>query len=169
MGTAVAITLLTFAVTNPFAVLDLSCEVITPAMQIGPITIPTLDWRSCYLENILTQGGMVRGLSDLPFTRQYSGTIPYLYFIEMQLRWGMGWPLGLLAFAGFAWAVFRQVGRRDSQPLSYQLSVVLTWIVPFFLLTGGFFVKFYALFAADHPFSDAVWGCVALPMAKSLG
>ncbi|MEJ2748340.1 MAG: glycosyltransferase family 39 protein, partial [Anaerolineae bacterium] len=84
----------TFFVTNPFAVLDLSCQVITPAVNWGPVTIPRLNWGSCFLENISTQSAMVRGNIDLPFTRQYAGTRPFLYQIEMQLKWGMGPLLG---------------------------------------------------------------------------
>ncbi|MCP4361687.1 MAG: phospholipid carrier-dependent glycosyltransferase [Chloroflexi bacterium] len=107
LGAAVAISFLIFFITNPFAVLDLSCEVITPAVHIGPVASPALNWRSCYLENIAKQAAMVRGSSDVAFTRQYIGTLPYLYYIEMQLRWGMGWLLGLAAFAGFGWAIWQ--------------------------------------------------------------
>jgi hypothetical protein len=105
-GTAVVAAFLAFFLTNPFAVLDWSCEVITPAMQVGPVTVPRLNWASCYLDNITTQSVMVGGGGNIPFTRQYAGTLPYLYFIEMQLKWGMGWPLGLVAFAGFGWAIW---------------------------------------------------------------
>ena len=150
-----AVALLTFVITNPFAILDQSCEALSPAMTLGPLHIPALDWRSCYLSNILTQGAMVRGQADLGFTRQYDGTLPYLYPIEMQLRWGMGWPLGLLAFAAFAWMIWitaRPVWRRlgtskkeASDPLSaltLSLLVLLIWAVPFFVTTGSFYVKF---------------------------
>ncbi|MCA9925417.1 MAG: phospholipid carrier-dependent glycosyltransferase, partial [Anaerolineales bacterium] len=111
LGTAVLIAAFTFFVTNPFAVLDLTCEVISPAMQIGPLSIPALDWRSCFLDNILTQGAMVRGDTDLPFTRQYIGTTPFLYFIEMQIKWGMGPLLGVAAFIGFGWAIRQTIMR----------------------------------------------------------
>ena len=107
--TSALVALLVFFISNPFAILDLGCEAITPALHLGPVTIPALDWRSCYLENIFTQGAMVRGEIDLGFTRQYAGTWPYIYPIEMQLRWGMGWLLGLFAFAGFAWAVWQSI------------------------------------------------------------
>lgn len=166
LGTAVLTIALTFFLTNPFAILDFSCEVNTSASQIGPISVPAINWGSCYLENILTQGGMVRGAGDVPFTRQYSGTLPYLYFIEMQLRWGMGWPLGLLAFSGFGWAIWRQIKRlgigslrlRDWRLLSLNLQspisnlLLLAWVVPFFLTTGGFFVKFMRYLQPMTPF-----------------
>ncbi|MCB8917817.1 MAG: glycosyltransferase family 39 protein [Ardenticatenaceae bacterium] len=158
---------LVFFASNPFAVLDWSCPVVTPAGQWGPLRLPALDWRSCYLENVARQGAMVGGELDAPFARQYTGTWPYLYPIEMQLRWGMGPLLGGLAFAGFAWAVWRGVcgavawwqSRHD--PLAFRPRVagfqtaewiVLAWTVPYFLTTGAFFVKFMRYLQPLTPF-----------------
>ena len=165
-GTAVFTVALTFFLTNPFAVLDFSCEVNTPATPIGPVTVPAINWGSCYLENIVTQGGMVRGDSDIPFTRQYSGTVPYLYFVEMQLRWGMGWPLGLLAFGGLGWAIWEWGKRLEMRGLrlrAWRLNhsnhhvslsnlLLLSWVIPFFLTTGSFFVKFMRYLQPMSPF-----------------
>ena len=151
-----ATAVLTFAITNPFAILDLNCELFIPAMTLSPIHFPEFNFGSCYLSNILTQGAMVRGQSDLGFTRQYDGTWPYLYPIEMQLRWGMGWALGLLAFIGFAWAIWitarplweRWRRRKENyapdplSPSTVSLLILLIWAIPFFLTTGGFYVKF---------------------------
>ena len=47
------------------------------------------------------------GTADFPFTRQYRNTIPYLYFIQQQVVWGMGLPLGLIALAGSGWALVK--------------------------------------------------------------
>jgi hypothetical protein len=161
LGTAVFTIALTFFLTNPFAVLDFSCEVNTPDVPIGPVTVPAVNWGSCYLENIFTQGRMVRGAGDVPFTRQYSDTLPYLYFIEMQLRWGMGWALGLLAFGGFGWAIWREIKRleiRDWRLIVSSLQspvpslLLLAWVIPFFLTTGGFYVKFMRYLQPMTPF-----------------
>ncbi|MCA9961756.1 MAG: phospholipid carrier-dependent glycosyltransferase, partial [Anaerolineales bacterium] len=162
-GTAVFVAFLAFFLTNPFAVLDFSCQVLTPETQFGPFTIPALDWRSCYLENIVTQGAMVGGDIDLPFTRQYRDTLPLLYPIEMQLRWGMGLLLGVAAFAGFGWAIWQalrqQKIRHWRQSLDLQslianapLWVTLTWTVPFFLTTAWFYVKFMRYLQPVTPF-----------------
>ncbi|HEX6384753.1 MAG TPA: phospholipid carrier-dependent glycosyltransferase, partial [Anaerolineae bacterium] len=114
LGVAVLVAGLAFFLTNPFAMLDFTCEVVTPSYQIGPVTIPALDWRSCYLDNITRQNAMVRGGDNFPFTRQYEGTLPYLYYIEMQLRWGMGTFLGLVAFLGFGWAMWLVISKQLS-------------------------------------------------------
>ncbi len=162
--TAVFISGITFFITNPFAVLDLTCEVVTPATAVGPLTIPALDWRSCYLQDIVTQGAMVRGRSDVTFARQYTDTWPYLYFVEMQLRWGMGLLLGLAACAGLVWEIWR-VGKwvisnwviKRPQLPNYPITqlpnlLLLSWIIPFFLLTGAFQVKFMRYLQPITPF-----------------
>lgn len=147
-----------FFVTNPFAVLDFSCQVVTPAIKWGPVMIPQLNWGSCYLDNISTQSAMVRGDIDLPFTRQYEGTRPFLYFIEMQLKWGMGPLLGLVAFTGLGWAIwqpFRQLRRGLNGQWSMvngQLLIVLAWVIPYFVTTGLFYVKFMRYLQPVVPF-----------------
>jgi 4-amino-4-deoxy-L-arabinose transferase-like glycosyltransferase len=153
LAVTAVIAFLIFFLTNPFAVLDLSCDVPTTAARVGPLALPAFNLRSCYLQNVITQGAMVRGESDLAFTRQYAGTWPYLYFIEMQLRWGMGWLLGALAFAGLAFFTLhtaRQAWRRA--PLEPAILILLAWSLPFFLTTGGFFVKFMRYLQPLTPF-----------------
>ena len=154
-ATMVFVTFLAFFVTNPFAVLDFSCQVISPTVEWGPVTIPRLNWGSCFLENISTQSAMAQGDIDLPFTRQYSGTLPFLYFIEMQLKWGMGPLLGLLAFVGFGWVMWRLMKRLAKglvKGLNWQLLIVLAWVVPYFVITGMFYVKFLRYWQPITPF-----------------
>lgn len=117
VGLALAISLAVFALTSPFVFLDWE------------------NFRRAVLEE---QGGMVSGVRDLPFTRQYRLTPAYLYFIVQQIRWGMGWPLGVLAFAGLGWALVRGLWGR----LSPGEWVVMAWVLPYFGLTGLFLAKF---------------------------
>ena len=109
------VALLAFFLTSPFALLD----------------------ASGYVKQIAEQSRMVRGLADWPFTRQYRNTTPFLYQIEQQVRWGLGWPLGIVAFAGLGWTIVRQFRR----PRILEL-ILLGWILPYFTLTGTFMVKF---------------------------
>ncbi len=146
LGTAVLVAFLAFFLTNPFAVLDFSCRVVSPPVQFGPVKVPALNWGSCYLDNITTQSRMARGSLDLDFTRQYRGTLPYLYPLEMQLRWGMGPLLGLAALLGLGWAIW-QVRKRNKK-----LLIVLAWVLPFLLITGGFYVKFMRYLQPATPF-----------------
>jgi hypothetical protein len=143
-GLALGTAAIAFALTNPFALLDTSCPV---TISVIPF-VPEFTVGSCYLDNLRVQNAMVGGALDLGFTRQYTGTIPYLYFIEMQLRWGLGWALGLFVLAGAAWGAWR-VGRTiwasrrlPERSPEVELMTLLLWISPYFLATGAFYVKF---------------------------
>ncbi len=105
-----------FALTNPFALLELSTF-----------------WR-----NVGTQSSIVRGMLDVPYTRQFHGTWPYLYPIVQQLRWGMGWPLGLAAFGGLVYGVWLAV----REPPRRAEWVLLVWVVPGLAFVGALYAKF---------------------------
>jgi len=119
------------------------------AFLVYAITSPyvLLDFRS-FVKSIGWEGKMVRGAVDLPYTRQYRRTVPYIYQIEQQLRWGMGWPLGIAGFSGLAWAIYRAARRRAS-PAEL---VALAWVVPYFLVNGSFMVKFMRYMVLVTPF-----------------
>ena len=110
------------------------------AFLVFAITSPfvLIDWGNFVEAVIKEQGAMASGRADMPFTRQYRGTIPYMYHIEQQLRWGMGWPLGIVAFLGLGWVLVRTLLRR-AQPGEL---ILLSWIVPYFGVTGLFLAKF---------------------------
>ena len=154
---ALAVAALVFALTNPFALLDNTCPAPAEAVRFGPLFLPEGVARNCYLQNVTEQNAMARGAADLGFTRQYEGTLPYLYFIEMQVRWGMGPLLGVVAFAGLGWALWgagrrailqnRSLSRAEGAPRLRRLGdnpviIVLLWVVPYFLITGSFAVKY---------------------------
>ncbi len=107
-----------------------------------------LDWLSFIQATLVEQGRMVRGVADLPFTRQYRNTIPYLYFIEQQVVWGMGLPLGLAALAGSAWALGKAILFRAK----VSELVVWAWLVPYFGITGAFLAKFNRYMSPVLPF-----------------
>jgi uncharacterized membrane protein len=110
------------------------------ACVIFVVTSPfvLLDFENFKRAVIDEQGNMVSGIADMPFTRQYRNTPVYWYFVEQQLRWGMGWPLGLLAFGGLVWVIIKAV-RGRAHPGEW---IILWWIVLYFGLTGLFLAKF---------------------------
>ncbi len=123
---ALVVAFIAFFVTSPFAI---------------------LDWKSFYQFVIKEQGAMARGEADFPFTRQYRGTTPYLYFIEQQVLWGMGILLGLVGWLGFGWAMVRAIlGRAQAG-----VWIILAWLVPYFLITGSFLAKFNRYMAPVDP------------------
>jgi YYY domain-containing protein len=137
-----------FAVTSPYAI---------------------IDWESFIRATLVEQGRMVRGIADMPFTRQYRNTTPYLYFLQQQLAWGLWWPLGTVAALGALHSLvilcytigvllynrIVEVGARagylltDSQ-VGYV--VIWSWIIPYFGLTGAFLAKFNRYMSPLLPF-----------------
>ncbi|MCP4166913.1 MAG: hypothetical protein GY759_13630 [Chloroflexi bacterium] len=125
---------------SEFPGLFLTAGALVVAVVIFAVTSPfvLLDFENFYQAVVKEQGAMVRGEADFPFTRQYRGTIPYLYYIVEQVRWGMGWFLGLVGWIAFAWVLVKTVLRRA---LPGEL-IILSWLVPYFLITGAFLAKF---------------------------
>lgn len=116
LGLSLLTALLVFGLTSPFAVIQAS------------------DFK----KNLKNQAAVLHGADEYPFTRQYAGTWPYVYPIEQQFRWGMGLPLGLVAFGGSAYA-FVEVWRFRARNNKW---IPLIWMVTYFGFTGGLFVKF---------------------------
>jgi YYY domain-containing protein len=134
-----------------------------------------LDWGTFSRAVLVEQGMMVRGVADFPFTRQYRNTLPYIYFIQQQVQWGLGWPLGIVALAGATYAlwqallsIFRLVATwialgQKSRKLRWlddaQLAnlVVWAWVLPYFAITGAFLAKFNRYMSPLLPFV-LLWG-----------
>ncbi|MFK7802239.1 MAG: ArnT family glycosyltransferase [Anaerolineae bacterium] len=148
--------LLVFFVTNPFAILDTTCNFAAPDSRIAQMPyIPA----ACYIENISDQSSMVGGSSAFPFVRQYDGTLPYLYHIENQINWGMGAALGYTAFIAFVvfsgmalWHGYRDIKQGQTQSIWVKGLILLGWCLPYFLATGRFHVKFMRYLLPLTPF-----------------
>ena len=69
------------------------------------------------------QADIHRGYIDVPFTRQYVGTVPVIYHIEQLVRWGFGPVSGVLALLGLV-ALVARAFRRDASPAL----ILLTWL-----------------------------------------
>ncbi|HAL46128.1 MAG TPA: hypothetical protein DCP37_00055, partial [Dehalococcoidia bacterium] len=78
-----------------------------------------------FLDDVSEQSEMVRRIRDYPYTRQYIDTTPYLYQARQLATWGLGWPLGILAWAALAHTALR--GLRPTIGLAY---VVVGWALP---------------------------------------
>src|SRR5213080_4940542 len=120
----IVITVMAFLIAMPYALLD----------------------RVNFVQQISAQGDLARGYLDLPYVRQFAGTIPYLYEIQNMLLWGMGVALGLAAFAGLLWLCWR-VWKRDV----LLWLVVLSWVLVYSAITGSFYVKFMRYMLPVYP------------------
>ncbi len=131
-----------------------------------------------FRQQVAEQGDLARGLLDLPYVRQFAGTTPYVYEGQNMVLWGMGVTLGLAAFAGFIWLLWRAgrqvlmsggslVWERNLAGTSIATTsnmsgawrrdidlwlVVLTWVVTYSAIVGSFYVKFMRYMLPVYPF-----------------
>ena len=99
--------LVTFTITQPYAFIDFTK----------------------FVADITEQSEMVRGIRDYPYTRQYADTLPYWYQVKQLSMWGLGIPLGIIAWAGLIYVSLR--GLTLKLGASY---LVLGWVFPAVLL-----------------------------------
>ena len=152
-----------------------------------------LDFSRFYADTV-EQSEMVRRIRDYPYTRQYIDTTAYLYQVRQLATWGLGLPLGIIAWAGLLYASLR--GLRLVSGLGYLAAgwilpmglllfsnsvpvimlasgiafvalaatlpfrrpetrgwvLLLSWVIPYFLITGSFQVKFIRYLLPISPF-----------------
>ena len=104
-----------------------------------------LDFES-YKRGVLEQAGMASGRLDYPYTRQFIGTTPFWFHIQQLSVFGMGLPLGIAAWGGFAYAIWRVFRRAAPGAV-----ILLSWALAYFLMTGGIQVKFMRYMAPILP------------------
>jgi 4-amino-4-deoxy-L-arabinose transferase-like glycosyltransferase len=119
-----------------------------------------------FLVDVIQEGYMARGLADIPYTRQFIGTVPYLYPLRQMVLWSMGLPLGVAGLAGALAALSQAVvlGRRGSWARLGELAVPLGWVAVYFGIVGGFHTKFLRYMLPILPLLClwAAWGWVSL-------
>ena len=115
--------LATFIIVQPYAIID----------------------ASRFVADVTEQSEMVRRIRDYPYTRQYIDTAAYLYHVRQLAAFGLGWPLGVVAWAGLLYASLR--GMRFYYGIIY---LVVGWLVPMGLLlisTGIVFIAAASMIA----------------------
>jgi len=102
-----------------------------------------IDWVE-FASDLLTESYMARGLSDIPYTRQFIGAPVYLYPLWQLALWSMGLPLGALAAAGLGHVLVCcgvNIVRRRLWDVAAQ-ALILVWVGVYFGIVGGFHAKF---------------------------
>lgn len=89
-----------------------------------------IDWQM-FLDHTLREAQIAQGTLDTPYTLQYAGTLPFLYSMWQTALWGLGMPVGLIAWAGFAALVIRWVRHGCRTDM-----LLLSWTGPSFLIVG---------------------------------
>jgi len=101
-----------------------------------------------FFSDYLTQSWMVQGRLDVPYVRQYIGRPDYVYEIQQLVVWSLGLPLGVTAVLGLLAALVRTIrGRAGAGEV-----VLLSWVVPYFLIVGSFRAKFLRYMLPVIPF-----------------
>ncbi len=118
------------------------CASLATFMIVQPYAI--ID-ASRFVADVTEQSEMVRRIRDYPYTRQYIDTAAYLYHVRQLAAFGLGWPLGMVAWAGLLYASLR--GMRFYYGLMY---LVVGWLIPMGLLlvsTGIVFIAAASMIA----------------------
>lgn len=89
--------------------------------------------------DVQTQNGIIVSHSiPAPYTIQFVGSTPYLYYLKNLLLWYLGPALGLSACAGTAWIGMRGFrGKLECGQL-----VCLLWVITYVAIVGRFWAKF---------------------------
>ena len=107
-----------------------------------------LDYRA-FLDGIQTQVDMASNAGSLPFTVQYIDTPVFAYQIQQLSIWGLGVPLGVVAWLAAPAAALLAI----ADPRHRRADIlVLAWIVPTFLFLQTFEVHFLRYVFPIAPF-----------------
>ena len=109
--------LVAFFITTPYAFLDFSA----------------------FVADIRAQAGMAREAGHWPFTWQYADTPAFWYQIRQTSVWGLGLPLGIVAWLAAPFTAWR--AWRGGLTQRFDL-LLLAWAVPAFVFLELFEVKF---------------------------
>jgi YYY domain-containing protein len=130
--------------------------------SLAPMQIIENDkWR----ERIGYERTVVDGSGDVPYTRQFTGSISYLFQLRNMVDYSLGEPLGILGILGMLgimyWAFSRIGKKREICGASWLL---LSFAVPYFYLIGGWHAKFLRYMIPLYPFFiiGAAWLLVKL-------
>jgi len=116
-----------------------------------------------YIQQVADQGNLVRGTLDLPYVRQFAGTIPFVYQAQNMLLWGMGVTLGLAAFAGLLWLCWLVWQRRAGSWL-----IVLSWVLVYGGINCLFYVKYMRYMLPIYPLLALMAAAVLLELGRYL-
>ena len=107
-----------------------------------------LDFNS-FIEDLVDQTDMARQAGLWPFTYQYVNTPAFSYQIHQTSAWGLGIPLGIVAWLAIPFAAVMIFRRQKSRRWDLLL---LAWVVPNLLFLESFEVKFLRYLFSVMPF-----------------
>ena len=114
---AAGVSLITFRVLQPYAFVGIG---------LNPL----------WLDSLGQVNSLTSGAADFPPAWQWAQRIPLLFSFRNLVLYGMGFPLGILAWAGWVWALIRAI-RGDWQ----RHLIPLVWTGAYFLWRGSGFTS----------------------------
>ncbi|GHO91740.1 hypothetical protein KSF_017880 [Reticulibacter mediterranei] len=117
-----------------------------------------LDWQN-FVAQVSEQGNLARGSLDLPYVRQFAGTIPLVYQVQNIVLWGLGLTLGLAALIGLCRVLWRFLVQRKMDGWL----VLLSWVIVYGAVNCSFYVKFMRYMLPVYPAITLM--AAALPFA----
>jgi hypothetical protein len=122
------------------------------------IVAPVACWRGPIIQSMMASGRFV-----LPYTRQYAGTLPYVYPLVQMGLWGLGPMVTILGALGL---VVGAVRVRRLSLLAREPAWV--WVTAYFLLVAMLSVKFPRYLLPLYPWWSA-WASLFLIWLRRLG
>lgn len=114
---SLAVAALTFAILEPYGLIDHRQLFADVQLQSGIINTHSIP---------------------APYTIQFTGTQPYLYYLKNMFFWYLGPALAIAAGCGLIRLSFLAIRRRTSGPQT----ILLLWVIPYGVVIGGFWAKF---------------------------
>nr|MBN1229257.1 glycosyltransferase family 39 protein [Anaerolineae bacterium] len=135
------VTVIAFRVGQPYAFLPPGSSTPVDAGALGPLMTliskignPVgLRPNPAWLDQMRAVRVQVSGGSDIPPNHQWGHRVPLLFPWMNMVRIGMGWPLGLVAWFGFGWAIW-ELARRHNR--ADRLILPLAWAGLVFIWQG---------------------------------
>jgi hypothetical protein len=95
-----------------------------------------IDWPT-FLDHTIRESQIASGSLDVPYTRQYAGTLPYLYSMWQTALWGLALPVGLVAWLSLAASLVRWLRRGTKAD-----ALLLAWALPYLAITGLLYTRY---------------------------
>ncbi|MGA7732608.1 MAG: DUF2298 domain-containing protein, partial [Chloroflexia bacterium] len=125
---AALFSLVGFSLTEPYALWQFDYAKIVPAQgQTFQDSVKDFLMSNPWGQVIVEEAAHQSGESDVPYTRQYVGTVPVLFHFEQLIFWGVGVVPGLIMLAGLLLALWLALKRRPAELM------LLSFAIPYFL------------------------------------
>jgi hypothetical protein len=131
--------LVTFRVTQPMSF----------RQAVGDTTLLTVRLNPDWIENVKHASSESSGIGGGPPGEQWTQRLPVVFPWVNMVVWGMGLPLGLASWAGFAWVAWRVVRRGENWRAHL---VPLVWTGGYFAFMSTRWVMSMRYFLPIYPF-----------------